>query len=404
MDKHMDDKTYRAMLTAMNRMVADSQKREAKEEEQLWRKQELPLHLADAVGALTKYDMDRIRQTLDLPGISSLKKAELAEALVELIPRKAKEIFMHLDELWYDTINRIIKNGCFVAPDISNAEVKVLINYGIIFPGTYRGKKALFMPEEIIKVFKQTDGPELVRRIKRNAEWIKLTHGLLYYYGVLDFWRTYKKVTDLDKADERFHEYMKVMNFAEDIYDQVRLTHHGYIDTRVRDVEWVLEEQKKRPGIDYYPFSRDQLLNVFNPKSAYKGKEERALRHFLNEYYEMEAYELDEIILELETMINQDVRPTAMVNFLNEILEFPSMEFVEELTGLLMDFYNHTPQWGLKGYSPAELRKLSGKPVPSFAAENSKSKVVDFEKKVKTGRNDLCPCGSGEKYKKCCGK
>lgn len=23
---------------------------------------------------------------------------------------------------------------------------------------------------------------------------------------------------------------------------------------------------------------------------------------------------------------------------------------------------------------------------------------------VKIGRNDLCPCGSGKKYKKCCGK
>ena len=22
----------------------------------------------------------------------------------------------------------------------------------------------------------------------------------------------------------------------------------------------------------------------------------------------------------------------------------------------------------------------------------------------KVGRNDLCPCGSGKKYKKCCGK
>jgi len=25
-------------------------------------------------------------------------------------------------------------------------------------------------------------------------------------------------------------------------------------------------------------------------------------------------------------------------------------------------------------------------------------------KEFKTGRNDPCPCGSGKKYKKCCGK
>ena len=30
------------------------------------------------------------------------------------------------------------------------------------------------------------------------------------------------------------------------------------------------------------------------------------------------------------------------------------------------------------------------------------SKIVRNAEKV--GRNDLCPCGSGKKYKKCCGK
>lgn len=31
---------------------------------------------------------------------------------------------------------------------------------------------------------------------------------------------------------------------------------------------------------------------------------------------------------------------------------------------------------------------------------NTQTVVKDF----KTGRNDPCPCGSGKKYKKCCGK
>lgn len=34
--------------------------------------------------------------------------------------------------------------------------------------------------------------------------------------------------------------------------------------------------------------------------------------------------------------------------------------------------------------------------------EFNKSKIVVKEEKI--GRNDACPCGSGKKYKKCCGK
>ena len=41
--------------------------------------------------------------------------------------------------------------------------------------------------------------------------------------------------------------------------------------------------------------------------------------------------------------------------------------------------------------------------APSFVA--SKIRVDEQQqKKKKIGRNEPCPCGSGKKYKRCCGK
>jgi preprotein translocase subunit SecA len=40
--------------------------------------------------------------------------------------------------------------------------------------------------------------------------------------------------------------------------------------------------------------------------------------------------------------------------------------------------------------------------VSEAAAAQEKTKPVRTGPKV--GRNDLCPCGSGKKYKNCCGK
>jgi len=34
--------------------------------------------------------------------------------------------------------------------------------------------------------------------------------------------------------------------------------------------------------------------------------------------------------------------------------------------------------------------------------ENRKATSIKSNKRVKIGRNDPCPCGSGKKYKKCC--
>lgn len=57
------------------------------------------------------------------------------------------------------------------------------------------------------------------------------------------------------------------------------------------------------------------------------------------------------------------------------------------------DYLYNLPQWA--GIFSEEKREAIKK-------EFKESKVVRNENKV--GRNDQCPCGSGKKFKKCCGK
>jgi preprotein translocase subunit SecA len=55
----------------------------------------------------------------------------------------------------------------------------------------------------------------------------------------------------------------------------------------------------------------------------------------------------------------------------------------------------------------AEIKQnLERKQVEKPIADNSKEKggVKKPRKVTKVGRNDPCPCGSGKKYKQCCGK
>ena len=57
------------------------------------------------------------------------------------------------------------------------------------------------------------------------------------------------------------------------------------------------------------------------------------------------------------------------------------------------DYLYNLPQWD--GIFSVEKRH-------EIEKEYKDSKTVRNENKV--GRNDPCPCGSGKKYKKCCGK
>ena len=62
---------------------------------------------------------------------------------------------------------------------------------------------------------------------------------------------------------------------------------------------------------------------------------------------------------------------------------------------LVAAIYNTTRLWANKGYTPEELMQILSKPAGSIPKRMSG--------KIKIGRNDPCPCGSGKKYKKCCG-
>jgi len=54
----------------------------------------------------------------------------------------------------------------------------------------------------------------------------------------------------------------------------------------------------------------------------------------------------------------------------------------------------------------AEIRQnLERKEVAKNISTNDSKDTKKVQKKsTKVGRNDLCPCGSGKKYKQCCGK
>jgi preprotein translocase subunit SecA len=55
-----------------------------------------------------------------------------------------------------------------------------------------------------------------------------------------------------------------------------------------------------------------------------------------------------------------------------------------------------------EGYAPAH--KEADNPEGSQAAEQEHKGVTYKRQDDKVGRNDSCPCGSGKKYKKCCGR
>jgi len=105
--------------------------------------------------------------------------------------------------------------------------------------------------------------------------------------------------------------------------------------------------------------------------------------------------------------------PTYMFAFLDGIHEavdgVPELESIEESTAIAFDIeydrlYKQMVEY--KADSLYELPEWDG----VFTKERQKELYMEQKKshtivrnEAKTGRNEACPCGSGKKYKKCCG-
>jgi len=159
---------------------------------------------------------------------------------------------------------------------------------------------------------------------------------------------------------------------------------------------------------DLETLERSDLIELFKEKalSAYKAKEE-----------EIGA----DVMRELERIIMLRVVDTRWMDHIDEMDRLkqgiglrsygqhdPAVEYKNVGSDMFDEMvYNIKTDVG-KFVFTARVERMERKQVANSTTEGKPSdeptKPNTARKVVKVGRNDMCPCGSGIKYKKCCGK
>lgn len=163
------------------------------------------------------------------------------------------------------------------------------------------------------------------------------------------------------------------------------------------------------------------LLENWHKEAYSQEKDQDTLKRFWTEYFDIEKgiYEqlLDHPDEEVKGTVSElaekyQISVQVMVGFLDGINEslveanpidtldestevsllFDKEKLYKNMVGANADWLYELPQWEV--IFPEEKRK-------ELYTEQKQSGTIRKEKKI--GRNDPCPCGSGKKYKKCCG-
>jgi hypothetical protein len=284
--------------------------------------------------------------------------------------------------------------------ELEEIQVEYLRSTGFIFTGTHQGERILAIPQDLIEPLSLiVNDKKFLSIMKRNTEWIRLTYGLLYYYGTLTINQLTKFIEKYSAYDFILSEYLSLMDNAQSYYQETRFEQAGLSNIRVFDPDQVKKEHKLRKDLDFFPFSKEQLLKAGEPGFVDQTKGFRQFVHFLIQNYEITKEEAELIAEECVYATRIDHGPKDIFSFLQSRLEFADLDSIQACMEKVIHLMNDTRQWILKGYTSNELfeqEKKLLKPIQTLPTKPGEKKKI--------GRNDPCPCGSGKKYKKCCGK
>ncbi len=404
MDHQKELQELRADL--MEEMKIWTDKFERQLEKQIWKTMRVPCNLYEALITLTMGDLNEIRQHLNIKGISGLKKADMVIALNELIPAKFDTVLYALDQGRYNLLKEVAKNGgIFSLGKMSPDQALSLRRYSLLYPTEMNGQHMLVMPNELRDRFLNRDNSRLQEAVKRNTEWIWLTHSMVFYYGVVDTGYIMNRIQQLSSYEVDLKRFIYVMSVALDTYKLIGYSEYGYYYHTVNNQDDIITERNKRSDLKYYPFTKEQLYKIEFLKPFDRTPEVEKFISFISDYYNIKNDQTDEFVYNMVDIINNTNDKKDMFTFIQKNFILTNSDITQHLHALAMDLYNHTRMWRLKGYTPKELscdeqpQKL---PVSDERLESTKNQEKRTYAKV--GRNDLCPCGSGKKYKKCCGK
>lgn len=165
------------------------------------------------------------------------------------------------------------------------------------------------------------------------------------------------------------------------------------------------------------------LLDQWRDRAYDQNADKAKLQNFWTEYFQIEKGIYEQLLNDPDTAVTGTVKELAekyeidvmtMVGFLDGIndslknpnpieemdedtqvsLEFDKEKLYKNMVDAKADWLYELPQWN-EIFTEEQLKQYY---------KEQKAAQTYRREGPKVGRNDPCPCGSGKKYKKCCGR
>lgn len=352
--------------------------------------------LKDNLNYMTVDFLKNIAKIYEVDKTYKMKKQELIDVVYERLTdenylisnlaayyeHEVHMISVHGEKSVSDSIRMLglAKIGLYFLYDIGNGNIESI------------------MPEEIKKVIDNIDENKVELVKKRYSEVFDYLRACINFYGVIDV-EFFLELFAKHHEDQPELTLKELMHYLEkyNIHNSEIVHYEGMLVCEALcmyegDIDKVLEG---REGKEYYVPQKEELLKYSNEYYIKKTKYYDDLEKYLLKHLKYKK-DVDGIIedISIECVMNTFNIQKTISRLQMMGMKIEDMKDIEKLVSLCMEFGNNTHKWINKGWTAAELMKKEMHETGSLTVINSN----------KVGRNDPCPCGSGKKYKKCCGR
>lgn len=318
--------------------------------------------------------------------LQNKKKEEVIKRIINFLDSQILSILQFLNNKRMEDIKNIAGSQvCYEFSknkenNISLDAIKILKQLKFIYCKKEKNGIIIHMPEFIKNKINNISGNVY---LEYYDEIISYSEGIANTYGAIDIEEAYEIIkNDISISFEKYDNIIKFVSLLELETIYYSFEHQCLCNFNLRDenIDKLLETSEY-----IIIYDKKMYEEMANDNYILKLNEYKTFRNFLKEYYRFDINE-DEI---LRGEIICDYIDTAQID------EKEARKNVENALDRYFEIDNFEKQ---------EIIKYIDRIRKKMPIWKQGGKIVDTDKVIKIGRNEPCSCGSGKKYKNCCGK
>lgn len=349
--------------------------------------------LEEALNALTKTELEDIQYNLNLKMAANINRVKKADMVAEIKPevvKFAQRWFVSALEEQKEVFDYVCQHkGLLGELKLEDYRLDYLRGIGIMFCGVTDGRLEWYMPKEIQAEYKKINNAAFQQIVALNSEVIRLSAGLIYYYGLMDYDQLYERIKELIDDELEFADFIGIIFNGGCWCKNIVADQHELRNVDLMNVEALQQEQLKNSHLDYADIPYNKAWDAGEETYVESTGAYRALAQFFMNNCSLDVLQAAETVRTINIIIQNGYGMQEITGFLKDRkLVLVDMNKTQEMYGLIKRYNQTLPMWALKGHTFDEAGVMP-QPEP-----------IRVGKKI--GRNDPCPCGSGKKYKNCC--